>query len=1065
MRHWVLVLAALCAGANAHAQTTGRITGRVTGDGGLPVPQAQVAVVNIAIRAVADSNGEYVLIGVPAGLRQVSARRIGFTPVTQQIQVLAGGTVTVNFSLSSAAVQLEGLVVVAYGQQERRDLTGSIASLNVDQLRDVPLPSAAQLLQARMPGVDVVAGGSYRPGAPMQVRIRGIRSMSASNEPLYVLDGVPVRGAIEDFDPGSIESIEVLKDASATAPYGSAGANGVILITTKRGGEGGSRFTYDAQFGGSSILRFANEMSPATLAQERIDAQIGAARPTAYTSTFNAQQLPQAYCALNVKTTAAGVPAASFSDTSSNLTSTFDATHPGCVPGTDWQRLIYHKGSQQRHQIGFTSTSGASRLSLTGTYFNQAGITIGQNYTQYAGTLSFENTYGRLRIGVTASGSRSIADIGGDASVWGEALANDNLGLPYLDSLGNATAVNCSNCTLNFKPTGDALRVNPLREEQGFVRQAISDRLFASMFAELQLGYGFSYRVAFGPDMRYRSDGRFQGANVLDVTGQAVGNAQAGLAEADAFHFSLDNLLNWNLNTGKHKVDATLLYSMAKDRFSSDSASALNLPYDYQLWNNLGTGSNPQPPISSFSTFTTLSYMGRLNYTYASRYSLTVTGRYDGSSVLAPGHKWSFFPSAGLSWQIGDEAFMRGVPFVSSLKLRASLGTTGNSAINPYQTEGSLARTTYNFGATTAAGYIPGSIPNPSLKWEQTAQKDLGLDFGLFSNRITGTFDVYRERTTNLLLPRSLPASTGFSSVLQNVGTTGNAGWELSISTVNLPGTGGGLRWTTDLNLTHNENYIIDLATASGDDVGNRWFIGQPVNVGGSTNSDALHNVFYDLRYIGIWQLADSALARKYGQKPGDIRVADINGDGKIDGADRVITGNTYPKLLASIFNRFSIGRFDLSFLFQGRLGYTLLDGFASGAKLFERYNFLNVQYWTPAKCTGPAGATAAQQAAIPGCNAYPQPSAGRENPLYNDLNYSVMSYRNGSHWRVRNITVGYTLPERFARSFRFSSVRIYAEAQDPWVITPYYGYDPESGSSTTVPSYRTLLIGATFGF
>lgn len=1065
MKHWVLVLAALCAGTNAHAQTTGRITGRVTGDGGLPVPQAQVAVVNMAIRAVADSNGEYVLIGVPAGLRQVSARRIGFTPVTQQIQVLAGGTVTINFSLSSAAVQLEGLVVVAYGQQERRDLTGSIASLNVDQLRDVPLPSAAQLLQARIPGVDVVAGGSYRPGAPMQVRIRGIRSMSASNEPLYVLDGVPVRGAIEDFDPGSIESIEVLKDASATAPYGSAGANGVILITTKRGGEGGQRFTYDAQFGGSSILRFAKEMSPATLAQERIDAQVGAARPTAYLSTFNAQQLPQAYCALNVKTTAAGVPALSATDPASNLTSTFTATHPGCVPGTDWQQLIYHKGSQQRHQIGFTSTSGASRLSLTGTYFNQNGITIGQGYTQYAGTLSFENTYGRLRIGVTASGSRSIADIGADASVWGEALANDNLGLPYLDSLGNATAVNCSNCTLNFKPTGDALRVNPLREEQGFVRQSISNRLFASMFAELQLGYGFSYRVAFGPDVRSRQEGRFQGANVLDVTGQAVGNAQAGLAASDAFLFSLDNILNWNLNTGKHKVDATLLYGMSKNRFASDSASALNLPYDYQLWNNLGTGSNPQPPISNFSTFTTLSYMGRLNYTYASRYSLTVTGRYDGSSVLAPGHKWSFFPSAGLSWQIGDEAFMRGLTFVSSLKLRASLGTTGNSAINPYQTEGSLTRTTYNFGTTTAAGYVPGSIPNPGLKWEQTAQKDLGFDFGLFSNRLTGTFDVYQERTTNLLLPRSLPASTGFTSVLQNVGTTGNAGWELSISTVNLPGTGGGLRWTTDLNLTHNENYIIDLATASGDDVGNRWFIGQPVNVGGATNSDALHNVFYDLKYIGIWQLADSALARKYGQKPGDIRVADINGDGKIDGADRTIRGNTYPKLLASVFNRLSFGRFDLSFLFQGRLGYTLLDGFASGVKLFERYNFLNVQYWTPAKCTGPAGATAAQQAAIPGCNSYPQPSAGRENPLYNDLNYSVQSYRNGSHWRVRNITVGYTLPERFARNFRFSSVRIYAEAQDPWVITPYYGYDPESGNATTVPSYRTLLVGATFGF
>ncbi len=554
MKHWVLVVAALCAGANAQAQNTGRITGRVTGDGALPVPQAQVSVVNAAIRAVADSNGEYMLIGVEPGRRQVTARRIGFTPVTQEVLVVAGGTVTVNFSLSSAAVQLEGLVVVAYGQQERRDVTGAITSLNMDQLRDIPLPSAAQLLQARAPGVDVVAGGSYRPGAPMQVRIRGIRSMSASNEPLYVVDGVPTLGNIEDYDPGSIESIEVLKDASATAPYGAAGANGVILITTKRGGEGGSRFSYDAQYGGSSILRFADMMNGPQLAQERIDAQIGAGRPTAYGSTFNAQQLPQAYCALNVKTTAAGVPAASATDTNSALTSTYDATHAGCVTGTDWQRLIYHPGNQQRHQIGFTSTSGASRLSLTGTYFNQNGITRGQDYTQYAGTLSFENTYGRLRIGVTTAGSRDIANIGGDASVWGEALANDVLGLPYVDTLGNATATNCTGCTLNLKPTGDALRVNPLREQQGFVRQQTIDHLFASAFAELNLGYGFSYRVNFGPDVRNRQEGRFQGSNVLDVTGQAIGLAQAGLVQANTFRYTLDNLLNWNLNTGNHKV-------------------------------------------------------------------------------------------------------------------------------------------------------------------------------------------------------------------------------------------------------------------------------------------------------------------------------------------------------------------------------------------------------------------------------------------------------------------------------------------------------------------------------
>ena len=1054
MRHLILVLAALCVGANARAQNTGQITGTVTAEGGLPVAQAQLSVIGADRTAVADSNGRYLIVGVPTGLRRIQARRIGYAAVTLTVTVVAGRETALDFRLSSAAVQLSGLVVTAYGEQERRDVTGSIASLNVDQLRDIPLPNPAQMLQARVTGVDVVAAGSYRPGAPMQVRIRGIRSMTASNEPLYVVDGVPIAGGIQDFNPAFIESIEVLKDASATAPYGSAGANGVILVTTKRGGEGGSHLTYDVQYGTQSALRLADLMNGPQLAAERVAAAVGAGRDTAMTSVFNPQQLPQARCGLDAA---------------------YRAANPECVTGTDWQRLINRTGNQQRHQLAFISTSGASRLSLTGTYFDQNGITIGQGYKQYSGTVSIENTYGRLRLGATATGSRSVADVGGDAQVWGEANANDPLGLPYLDSLGNAVAKNCSTCTLNLKPTSDALRVNPLREQQGFVRQQTRNRLFASLFAELQLGRGFSYRMNFGPDLSNRSDGQFQGANVLAPTGQALGNAQGQLQTEEQFNWGLDNLLNWNLSTGRHKVEATLLYGISQSRYTSSTASARNLPYDYQLWYNLGTGGDPQPPVSVYSLSAGRSYMGRVNYTYANRYSLTLTGRRDGSSVLAPNHKWAFFPSGGLGWQLGDEPFMRRFGFISALKLRATIGTTGNSAINPYQTEGSLTRTTYSFGTSTAAGYVPGSIPNPFLVWEKTQQTDFGVDFGFFKNRISGTFDVYREKTSDLLLSRQLPASTGFTSTLQNIGKTGNAGWELSISTVNLPGTGGGLRWTTDLSFTHNQNYIIALSGGVGDDVGNRWFLGQPINIGGGGGSfapsqgaggDALHNVFYDLKFVGIWQLADSTLAKAYGQKPGDIRVADLNGDGKIDGFDRVLRGNTYPKMIASVFNRLSWGRFDLSFLFQGRLGYTLLDGFAAGAKLFERYNFANVQYWTPTKCAGPAGATAAQQAAIPGCNSMPQPSAGRENPLYNDVNYCVVCYRSGSHWRVRNITVGFTLPERFAQQIRgINSIRIYAVAQDPFVITSYYGIDPESGNSTTPPSYRTLLIGATFGF
>jgi len=1056
MRHGLLALTALCAAVSIEARAQSQITGTVTAaQDGRPIPGAVVVVVGTNRAAAADTSGAYVLTNVPSGTQQVRARNIGFAPLTLSVDVQAGTDVRLNFQLVAAPVQLEGIVVVGYGTQERRDLTGSVATVTADQIAEIPTANPMQAIQARVPGVDVVAAGSYRPGAPMNVRIRGLRSIAASNEPLFVVDGVPLSGGIEDFNPAMIASIEVLKDASATAAYGSRGANGVIIITTRGRAPGAvgnsTRFTYDAQYGAQSELNLVDMMDgPQTIAERR-EAFRSAGRPTDNASVFTPDELPTVLCAED--------PA-------------YQAAHPGCSTGTDWQRLILRTGHQQRHQLGLTSVSGNARLSLTGSYFNQDGITIGQGYDQYSATVSFENTFGRLRAGVTASGSRSVADIGADANLWSTALINNPLGQPY-DSAGTPYATLCSVCTLKQAPTPDPLARSPLRQAEAFIRQQTRNRLFGSLFGELQLGRGFAYHVTFGPDLSSRMDGQFQGANTLLFTATGltvVGNAQAQRLDEEDFAYTLDHLLTWNRNTGNHRFDGTLLYGIQTDRYTSTLAAAQNLPFDAQLWYNLNTGDNPQPPQSTLRVWALRSYMGRVNYAFANRYLITVTGRYDGSSRLAEGNKWSFFPSLGLGWQIGDEPFMQRFGFISGLKLRASIGVTGNTSINPYQTWGGLDRTRYNFGSGSAAGYRPGSIPNPDLLWERTTQIDGGVDFSFFSDRISGTFDVYRERTNDLLLQRQLPASTGFTTVLQNIGKTGNLGWELGLTTVNLPGTSS-LRWTTDLNFSHNKNYIVSLAGGVGDDIGNRWFIGQPINVA----TDPLRRVHYDYDFVGIWQLADSAIARRYGQRPGDIHVRDINGDSAINAADRVILGNTYPKLIASAYNRLTWRSFDVSFLIQGRLGYTMNDAFGSGAtRLFERFNNLDVQFWTPQKCDGGpdpnvydpvAGMTAAQQAAIPGCNSYWNPSAGRENPLYNDVNSSSPAYRSGGHWRVRNITVGYTLPTSLVSRWQFASVRLYAQAQDPFVFTSYYGFDPEAGSAATPPSYRTLIVGAIVGF
>jgi len=1078
----MLSLAALCLAANARAQDTGRITGTVTSaDDGRPIAGATVQIVGTVRAAVSDAAGHYSIAMVPAGKQTVRVRSLGFASSSRQATIPRAATdadaITLNFQLSAAPVQLEGMVVTAYyGEEEQRDLTGSIATVRMEQLRDVPMPNPVQMLQARAPGVDVVGAG-YRPGAPMNVRIRGVRSISANNEPLYVVDGMAVAGNIEDLNPSSITSIEVLKDAAATAPYGAAGANGVILITTNRGASGvagGSAISYDVQYGVQSAVHLVDLMNGPQLLQERIDAARLAGRGTALGSILNAPELPTAYCILNVKTN----PSTGQYDTTAAGTSTWQAVHPGCSMGTDWQRMVLRTGSQRQHRLTYSYNHDNARIALAGSAFDQTGITLGQGYSLYSGTVSLENTYGRLRIGATATGSRSVADIGANNELWGEANANSPLGQPYLDSLGRPSSTLCRGCTLQMNPSADPLRTNPLREAQAYVHQHTRSRLLGSLFAELQLGLGFTDRVDFGADVWQQACGQFQGANVV-LNGAALGNARAQEIDSGSTGYGFDNVLSWDLNTGAHKVEGTFVYGMMKGRTTSSTAAAWNLPYDSQLWYNLGSGAAPQPPQSTLSASTGQSFMGRVNYTLRNRYSASVTGRADGSSVLAPGHKWAFFPSVGLAWQLGDEPFMRPFTFVSGLKLRASLGTTGNSSVLPYQTEGTLSRTVYNFGSSTANGYVPGAIPNPNLEWEKTQQLDIGIDFGVLRNRISGTFDVYREKTSDLLLPRALPPSSGFTQTLQNIGMTGNVGWELGISTVNLTGTGGGPRWTTDFSFTHNQNYIISLAGGVGDDVADRWFVGQPINIGqqGDAGYDALHQVFYDYKFVGIWQLADSLLARQYGQRPGDIRVADLNGDGKIDGFDRMIQGNTYPRLIASVYNHITWGAFDLSFLLQGRIGYTFSDGFRVNTSLFDRYNDLNVQYWTPERCDGgpdpakldpPAGVTAAQQAAsAPGCNVWWVPSAGRQNPLYDDPSgLQAPGYRVGTHWRVRNITLGFTLPASLVRKVRgVHSMRLYLEAQDPWVFSSYYGYDPENGSSRGPPSYRTVLMGLTLGF
>ena len=990
-----LCLLVFCA-ASLSAQGSGRVVGTITTENGQPLAGANVLMPSARIATLTGIDGRFQFPAVPAGVQSVQASLIGYKTVTREFTVASGATSTVDFQLGIEAVRLEGIVATGYGSQDRRALTGAIGSIRGDEIRQTPTGNLIHAIQGRLPGVDIVAT-NYRPGAAMSIRVRGVRSMVASNDPLFVVNGIPIAGGIEDFNPADIESIEVLKDAAATAVYGSRGANGVVLITTRNDRRFGTHFSYDGYAGLQRPIQLVDMMNGAEFAAYKREAWRAAGRDTSDASVFSAEELA--------------------------------ALRSGA--STDWQQQILRTGLQQSHQVGVGAFNENTRFSFSGNYFDQRGITLGQDFERALGTLSLEHAAGRVRLGLSATAARSVTQVGRGDNLWAEALRNNPLGVPY-----------DSNGVLVFRPTPDPLRVNPLTDVQGWRRELTRNRVFASLFSEVALTSGLSWRLNFGPDMSDRLDGEFHGPLTSARNGSL---AEASRLEEETFAYTLDNLIRYDRNIGAHRAETTLLYSIQEERYERTRAAAQNLPYDQQLWYNLGTGEIRADLQSELREWSLQSFMGRLNYSFNDRYLVSLSGRFDGSSRLAPGNKWAFFPSIGLGWQVGEEPFLQDLDLFTNLKLRASYGRTGNTGIDPYQTQGSLGRTRYNFGNTGAFGYRPGQIPNPDLEWEKTDQLDIGVDFGVLGKRITGTIDYYRQDTRDLLMLRQLPATSGFTQTLQNIGETRNRGIEIGLSTLNVDGWNG-LQWSTDISFSRNRNEIVSLYGRTQDDPGNFWFIGQPIHAGGADNSDRLLRVFYDYRFAGIWQENEAAEAARFGQRPGDIKVVDINGDGAINAADRVVIGSTYPKWTGSIGTRVNWRNLELSGLATARMGYTMNDLLSTTHNsLYGRWGNLDVQYYRPDRPS----------------NQHPRPNAGREAPLYD----SSRSYRDGSHIRIRNLTLAMIIPAGFANRWGVQGMRVYLTAQEPFVFSDYHGFDPENGDYATMPSYRTLLFGTSVSF
>lgn len=1014
----LLLLAVFSVGQLQAQAGTGTIRGTVTDSAGKrPVSGVRVLIAGSSVGSVSRPDGTYILTGVPVGDQVVRAVALGYTSQSRTVRVAAGQPITADFVLGKSINQLDAVAVVGYGTQERREVTGAIATVSAERLKDIPTNDPMKALQGKVAGVEIVTS-SNEPGASMQVRVRGVRSMaSGRNEPLYVVDGIPINGGIDDFNPAIIENISVLKDAAATAIYGSRGANGVILVTTKKGSADGklhTTYSLDSYYGVQQPVQIIPMMGMKNFVKYLQDAAAINGQDTSLAKVLQGQTF---------------VPGTTTSKRMYAYQNNIE---------TDWQRAVLRDGRQQNAQASVNGTLAGTRFSIAGNYFNQNGVIPGQANTRGNAFASFDHTTDRLRIGVTTSLSRSLVELGEGQGAFGYATSMTPFGAPYNYTNKDSAGL------YDPRPDDDPLNINPLLEANSMIRNQTNTRAFASAYAEVKLFGGLSYRANFGPDYSSSSLGcyndlwthgpcRDPGANSANQ-GQPP---QAMLRNQTDFAYTLENLLLLNRDIGsKQKVEITGLYSIQKDKFTKDSIYATQLPYNSQLWYDLGSGTAGNN-LSLISEWALQSYMGRVNYTLLDRYTLSFTGRADGSSRLAPGHKWAYFPSFSAAWQVSDEPFMRRFGFLDQLKFRASYGTTGNTSINPYQTQGTLSSKLYTFGTTRVRGYRPGAIPNPDLTWEKTDQTDIGVEFGIFDGRLNGTIDAYVQNTRDLLLTRLLPVTSGFTSTLQNVGSTKNTGLEVTLSTLNVRDWHG-LQWSSDINFSRNKNKITALASGATRDEGNVWFVGQPINLTG----DPQRRVFYDYKWLGVWQYADSVAMKAFNAKgatfkPGDPRVADINGDGLINASDRMIIGTSYPKWVGSLYNRVAWKGFDVSALVTAKMKYTFQDG--TPRSYTGRLGVIDdTDYWTPTNPT----------------NKNPAPNLGQVERLY----ATTRLYEDGSHWRIRNITLGYTVSPNMLRRIGAQSIRFYGTAQDPYIHTDYLGADPEVAGAA--PTLRTLLFG-----
>ncbi|WP_448699226.1 TonB-dependent receptor [Mucilaginibacter sp. AW1-3] len=1049
------------------------IKGKVVDDKGEALPGVVIKVKGSQTVTSTDIYGNYVL-NLSDGNATLVFSYVGFA--TQEVAI--GGRTVVNVTLLATSKALNEVVVVGYGTQRRGDVSTAISSVNMKQLDDVPVTNLSTALQGRVPGL-VSTPNSYRPGSGSTVRIRGTRSLTADNNPLYVVDGIPITYSIDDINPLDIESIDVLKDASATAIYGSRGANGVVQITTKKGRAGKVNIDYNGTTSFDKIIKKLQVYNGPEFAQFRRDAFIGSGAYNTGTGT------PKLYYPdpLADYLLFSGDPALWQSVLMGYDFTTYDPANkifvaktrpstpeeqavmaklgypiqaniaiydPSKVPTYDWLDQALRTGVTQNHNLSISGGGETFRSSISLGYFNQRGIEFGQDYTRYSLTTSNDfRPVKFLDIGGTINYTNSILNAGPDE--YSGAAGQFPFTKPY-DANGNFILF----------PGNDANVLNPLNDVNTVFNETRTNRFIANVFAGITLAKGLEYRIAFGADVNDARLGVFNGS----ISSVSQGNPPSASYQIfSALVWTLQNQISYNHTFGKkHNVSVTAVQELLKDRYEASRFAATNLSYESQKWYSLQNNTIASVTPATLSPSTLLpyaqhqlaGYLGRINYSYDGKYILTAGLRHDASSVLASDNNGQYFPSGSAAWRIDAEPFMRGVPFIDQLKLRIGFGSVGNSNIPPYQTGGQLTSTPtyYNFGGTAAQGYAPLQQPLGSLTWEKTTTKNIALDYGFLKSRISGSIDVYQSNS-NQIQKEAIPAASGFSYYTVNFGVVKNTGLEFLLSSVNIDRPNG-LKWTTDFVFSTNKEEIVSLNSSNSDDIGNQWFLGHPVR---SYVDFKSHGIFQysdtqpgGILYDYFWKFNGNANNPNF--QPGKIRVEDINGDGYITDADKVYLGSPNPKWTASLNNTVSLKGFDLSVFAYVSYGAILRD---VRPGLVGRYQSIKVNYWTP---TNPS-------------NDYQQPSTLSDIPLY----WQALTFRDASFVRIRSILLTYHLPQSILKKIKVSNLSLSVNAVNPFLFSKYDRYDPETvpytstypSSSTANPSatsfsYRSWVFGLRVG-